>query len=99
MDCMTSKPKYKPLAPEEAQELVALRLFRDSAIDAAIEAGERMARQDKRIEEPVEHMAKMRDVLYNALCNTAHLVPAYVAPDTKRPRTKPDPARMRRQAK
>jgi len=69
------KPIYKPLADNEPEELIRLRIFRDNAIEAAIKAEEKIAQQEMRIAELVWHLATMRDVLFKAFANTAHLLP------------------------
>lgn len=93
---MTEKLVLKPLASSERDELVALRIFRESAIHAGIEAGEQLARQELRIEELQSHLATMHDVLSNAVANTVHLIPAIAVKKTRF--TKPSLERMRRAA-
>ena len=93
---MTENLVLKPLSSNERNELVALRIFRESAIHAGIEAGEQLARQELRIDELQSHLATVHDVLFNAVQNTAHLIPLLAV--TKTRFTKPNFERMRRAA-
>lgn len=87
-----SKPPYKPLAGNEQEELIRLRIFRDNAIKAGIEAGEKLTKQYLRIDELSAHLATMHEVLFNAIANTVHLIPAIEKPKF----TKPNPQRIKR---
>lgn len=90
------KAALKPLASNERAELVALRIFRESAIEAGIEAGEQLALQEIRIDELQSHLATVHDVIFNIVANTAHLMPSLAAKKTRF--TKPSLERMRRAA-
>ena len=90
------KIPLKPLNSNERKELAALRVFRESAIRAGIEAGEQLALQELRIGELQSHLATMHDVLSNAVANTVHLIPAIAVKKTRF--TKPSLERMRRAA-
>lgn len=90
------KAALKPLARNERDELVALRIFRESAIHAGIEAGEQLARQELRIDELQSHLATVHDVLFNTVANTVHLIPSLAPKKTRF--TKPSLERMRRAA-
>lgn len=76
--------KLPPLSKEDRDELNRLRLWREHSVRASIEAGETIAKQELRIEELEENLATMHDTLWNAISNTAHLLPKLTTPTAPR---------------
>lgn len=64
-------------------ELIALQLYKDDAIEAMADNERVIAAQKERIEALEFHLSKLRDLIWLGYCNTTGVVPTEFAPDVK----------------
>lgn len=64
-------------------ELIALQLYKDAAIEAMADNDRVIAEQKKRIDVLEFHLSKLRDLIFMGYRNTSGVVPLEFDPDVK----------------